>query len=298
MDNSISISPYDLRPAPYRLGGSAKKGRAKKPSYQEINVSTGSLLLDNLVNRLHAYRREEMKRGLALLPLAEAERIEALNHDPHCGPLPSLIEVRDEGRPLDTPGERRQADAYFRKQNCLPIEWNAYLETGRHAPYNFRETSFIHLFSTEGSGQRLRVAVILDVYRPPWKPYFTSDVFLSQWVRASHYPHYTETEAPWDLGQLPPSFPPTLYINNITHKTTLRRLKSLLERHRTSCFSMPCTGHAWDRLSRTPHVRYLYRILEAYNDLNRRRGYKSYQARAVQVYGQRGRYHLKFSIWP
>lgn len=221
--------------------------------------------------------------------MTEIERLDALKHDPTLAGYSPLIEVQEIGPRIDTSQEHQSASAYFAKQPVIPNEWRNYIETGHHAPHNLDRTSFIHQFDKANT-----TAIIYDVYRPPWKPYYATDAFLSQWAEAHQFANGAEQAAKFHPNQLPKSFPKNLYINNITHKKTHARIHRLLDRADTDSLTLRCAGKAYSYLSDTPHVKYVSRIFLAYNSINDNRGELPFKPHEVLVFRRNNICHLKF----
>ena len=209
--------------------------------------------------------------------------LSAFRIDPNREALSSMIEVEATGPPLTCADELAQARRFFRRKEQLPASWVPYLETGSRAPFQMTESSFVNLFSPD-------TALLLDIYRPPWKGYYTSDVFLCQWLRA------LGKEA--DVRALPLTFPAKLYINNINNPVSNRVLDALLDEAESDLLLLPCTQALWKQLLATPHVRCVAHILDAYNAVNIWRGAQPYAVEAVQVYRRGMVSNLKFTIHP
>jgi hypothetical protein len=157
-------------------------------------------IIDCFHNRIAAFNSFIMDRNISPSTSDNVLKMESIKSDAFPGKISSMIEVRDIGPPLSKPEELEEARLYFKTQPYTPVIWRTYLEKGEYAPFLFKRTGFINLFSDD-------TIIMVDMYRPPWKPYFTSDVFFDQWLRAIN--------AGANLLDLPIRFPSTLYIHNI-----------------------------------------------------------------------------------
>jgi hypothetical protein len=295
--NSMSTSAYDQsQQHQHRLGKAASLGVKAQVHSNAKPFVPQKALLETIETRLSHYQAEQMQRSVYSLSSKALKTIDALVHDPNCVVLPALIEVSEKGNPLTSSEEHQQAKAYFKSQNNLPKAWQRYIDTGRGAPHKLHDTSFIHQFTPAHTPVSESIGVVYDLYRPPWKPYYASDVFLHQWGQAVRFSGSATERITGDLQQLPASFPRTFYINNVVHEKTLEAMSVLLDRAGADTLQMPCGGCDWDLLCETPHLRYLERVLAAHNELNRQRGNAGSRCDGVEVYRAGGVYHLKVFV--
>ncbi len=232
---------------------------------------------DQINQRIQCFKKQPMHREVNTVKPDEIIKHQAFKMDPHPHRLHAMIEVREIGDHLHSDRELQQAREYFRKRS-VPEVWQAYLEMGEGLPYHFEEVSFINLFSDRAIG-------ILDIYRPPWKEYYTSDVFFSQWLEA--------TGKPLDVNHLPDAFPKTMYINNVTNVLTIDKLKPLVDAgHKDHCQFDPNYRPEWKSLKQTPHFKFVEHVLDAYNRIKNRKCSIS----GVQLYRKMGTYNIKLTV--
>jgi len=205
---------------------------------------------------------------------------EAITRDPNSDPTGEMIRMSAVGRELASSREWETAKSYFSGKQDIPLAWITYLETGKHPPFNFETTSFINLFGGD-------TALLLDMYRPPWKQYFTSDVFFMQWLMANR----RQT-----LKELPSKFPSTLYVHNVVHKETKYMAEKMLGKEKLSVLKYNDEAPIWRKLNATPHIKCVRQILSDYNQLNSLRGFPHYRIDTLQIYQVGLFYHLKFRI--
>ena len=193
-----------------------------------------------------------------------------------------LIEVEDIGSSIYSDQELIAARKFFNDQKHIPSSWQYFLKTGKNPPYLFKRTSFINLFSDD-------LIVLMDMYRPPWKTYFTSDVIFFQWLKSLN--------RPIDLFMLPLNFPTTICIYNITNLSTKYTLREVLDSHDENTLTLfTDAGLFWDKINRTPHLRCVHRILETYNALNRIRSARTYRITQIRIYRKTDTFHVKLKI--
>ena len=85
-----------------------------------------------------------------------------LADDPNSQSVSEMIKVSSIGEELESVREWETAKSYFAGKKNILLAWVTYLETGKHAPFSFKKTSFINLFHGD-------TVLLLDMYRPPWK---------------------------------------------------------------------------------------------------------------------------------
>ena len=241
-------------------------------------------LIHKIHQRMTVFKNHKMVRNIREVGSDYLCQLSALKTDPNHSTFFHMIEVEEVGPPLDTPEELREARHYFDKQSHVPSAWKQYLETGKNAPFLFLETSFISLFSKN-------TIVIWDIFRPPWKNYYASDVFFHQWLQAFHLGE--------NISFLPKDFPSTLYINNVANPITRRIIKNILENEQADTYTIQSVHDPlWPKLANTSHIKYLLNLLKNYNAINKWRGDSPFRVSALQLYRGYETYHLKFTITP
>ena len=193
-----------------------------------------------------------------------------------------MTEVSDIGPTLQTPVELQAARNYFYQKDHIPAIWHQYLKTGKYPPFLFQQTSFINLFSADK-------IILFDLYRPPWKPYYTSDVFFYQWLKSMG--------SDINLYNLPLQFPGTIYVHNVTNQVSKHMLKEILNETTSDAYLIDQLMDArWSKLRTTPHLKTVMRILDTYNNLNSLRGRSAYYISGLKIYKRAELYHLKFNF--
>lgn len=234
--------------------------------------------------RISHYRREGLTRKITPCTKDDLDT-GALAADPYYTDYAegtNMVKVKDTGALLTEPQEVEAARAYFRAQGHTPSVWAAYLATGSHPPYLFERTSFIHYFGEN-------IVALIDIYRPPWKNFYTSDAFFSQWLRALQKSEVVQN--------LPDAFPKTLYINNITNPITKKELKQMLNDAGTDILSkVPHRLMRWHTLKNTPHIKCVLNILNDYNQVKSLPPHHGYRIENIQLYREEGVYHLKMRV--
>jgi hypothetical protein len=238
--------------------------------------------LDNINKRIAAIKLTDMECFTSPLPVEDVLNLESIKADSHLSQIHPMIEIRDFGPLLNTPTELKEARDFFYGQAYTPVIWRTYLQTGQHTPFLLKKTSFINLFNHD-------TVVMVDMYRPPWKPYFTSDIFFDQWLRA--------TGAGANLFDLPKRFPSILYIHNITNLISKSKMKSILDKQESDIAIINCDEpREWAALLKIPHLKCITHILRNYNEINNLRGGNLFNISSIQLYRQREMYHLKLKI--
>ncbi|MEO1054002.1 MAG: hypothetical protein AAFX87_25415 [Bacteroidota bacterium] len=238
-------------------------------------------IYDNINKRIHAYQKEGLSCEMAICDEEDLTTV-ALTMDPYLDHLPALIRVEETGAQLTDPKELEEAHIYFKGKEHIPSIWAAYLATGDYPPFLFEHTSFINYFGE-------KEVVLIDLYRPPWKPYYTSDVFFSQWLRV-----LGEEEK---VQYLPDTFPETFYINNVTNIDTIKELEKMLrEADEDVCIKQPGEIRNWALLKNTPHLKCVLNILKDFNQIKALDGRTGYGINTVQCYRQDTVYNLKMKI--
>lgn len=203
----------------------------------------------------------------------------ALKADPYREVMSPMKKVMDTGPLLSSPHELSEARTYFQQKGRTPMVWAPYLTMGDCPPYLFEKTSFVNYFGEE-------VVVLIDMYRPPWKRYYTSDVFFSQWLST-----LGKDES---VQYLPDTFPTTLYINNITNPDTKRELKKMLKGEEV-CIMEPDEIENWSKLRNTPHLKCVQNILTDFDQIKGRHG-EGHTIDTIQCYKEDEVYNLKMQI--
>ena len=225
-----------------------------------------------------------MDRSIRIRSGAYINQLEAVASDENGTALDAMTEVSDIGPPLQSKSEQEEARAYFNRFDHVPANWHHYLKTGKHPPYLFEKTSFVNLFSDD-------TVIIFDIYRPPWKPFYTSDVFFYQWLKSFGLPIL--------LHHLPQVFPSTLYVHNVTNQRTIFIMKHMLDTASADSFLVAnLKDGRWKILRASPHLKSVLRILDNYNEINRLREGLLYQVKSLQLYRNNELYHLKFRFAP
>ncbi|MTI33315.1 hypothetical protein [Xanthovirga aplysinae] len=238
--------------------------------------------IGTISTRIEEYNRQEMRRTVRVVGAKELLKLEVFKHDPDRFDLSRMMEVREVGPSLETDGELEQARQYFRKKGKTPVEWEPYLEMGTHPPFFFEKTSFLNLFSKN-------TLAMIDIYRPPWKNYFTSDAFFSQWLKA--------LGRKMDIMNFPYSFPKALYIHNIIHTVSRKVLDKIFDdqdKDHVQFSAQDC--FYWEEIMGTPHLKCVNHILSTYNKVNVYKGSKAHHIKAMQLYRNGEMYHLKLLI--
>jgi hypothetical protein len=239
-------------------------------------------VLSGIKERIDEFRASDLKSEVQERLVEYIDKISVVASDPFKAEIKPMVEVSDLGRSLLDPDEVQKARQYFNQQERWPAIWRNYLKTGKHPPYLFTSISFVNFFSPE-------VIILFDIYRPPWKSYFTSDVFFYQWLKS--------LERPAELMQVPTRFPSTLYIHNITNIDSKSVLRKLLDQQNTDCEVITDEADGVTGiLNTTPHLKLTHRILDTYNMINQLRGEKQVSISAIQIYRDRQLYHAKITV--
>jgi len=240
-----------------------------------------ALSIHSFSERINAFLHSNMQRKLEMKDSGYVNRLSAVLSDPNREILPEMTEVSDIGFELQTPAELSEARAYFDRLGHVPPVWRHYYKTGKYPPFLFSHTSFITLFSKD-------TVILYDMYRPPWKPYFTSDVFFYQWLKS--------LGREIDLMNLLVRFPEKLFIHNITNQLTRRILQALLDEVTSDFYLIDEVKNVGVDLTRSPHMKNIFHILNTYNRINRLRNLPAAEIISLQIYRQNEAYHLKFRI--
>ena len=238
--------------------------------------------MHSLQRRLAFLKNLSMECFTSQVSPDEINHLHAISSDSNRGEIEPMIEIKCKDQALNTPEELKAAREYFNNLGYIPTKWIPYLETGKNAPFRFNQTSFINLFGND-------MAIMVDMYRSPWKYYFTSDVFLYQWLKANGKGS--------ELNDLPVQFLSTIYIHNITNLISKYRFRRFLNELKTDHFCCDSTeNHVWKSILATPHLKCVNHIIEAFNMINRLRDNRSYSISAIHVYRKNEKYHLKIKI--
>lgn len=232
--------------------------------------------------RMGVFRASDMIRTVRKITVEKFNDIDAISSDSIASDIADMTEVSDVGPPLQSPNELETARSYFNQQAYIPPIWHHYLKTGKHPPFHFEKTSFVNLFSKD-------VIILFDIYRPPWKPYFTSDVFFYQWLKS--------LGKGVDLMELPDRFPTIVYIHNFTNHISKHCFKNILdtEKSDTHVINDPLDKN-WTKISTTPHLKTIHHILNTYNKINGIKGETVFKISSLQVYRNTEMYHLKLNF--
>lgn len=280
-----------LLASPRRLGVKLDYAERLQSETQDTGLSPALQAVEERIRQLN-YSGTVRRKGQ--LYRYEIERIEALKHDQELEELPALVQLEDVGLPMHYPEEQEAAIAYFQRIGKIPEDWRLYLNTGREAPHGMKRLSFIHQFSEPEPGNDL--VVMLDLYRPPWKPYFASDVFFMHWIKANVLWRGEDTSVfRWE--EVPEQLPRTLYINNVSHIDTLTAIRNILPQGQKD-FAIPCSGNQWETLRHNPHVKLVEQVVQTFNLLAASRGTTPCALKTLRCFGKGSVWHLKFDIQP
>ncbi|AYL99046.1 hypothetical protein [Mucilaginibacter celer] len=197
-------------------------------------------------------------------------RVDAIKNDPSGEHVAEMNHVEGYGPSMANYSERVKANAYFAAKGATPKAWEPYLKGETDVgPGKLTGAKFINLFGPQ-------TVVMLENYRPPWKRYFASDVFFSQWL--------TAIGKEQDVRNLPEHFPKNFYRNHIDNDQTVAVLNQIMAEEKKNPVIVKRSDPHWQPLFKTQNAASTLTIVDEYNSINEGRGGGTYGILYVQIH--------------
>ena len=135
-------------------------------------------------------------------------------------------------------------------------------------------TKFINMFHlpSEDDGNANAV-VMMENFRESARPFFASDAFFDQWMRVQKIS---------SLSDLPKTFPPIFYRNNISNKKLAEMLNKVLDG--ADHVDVDLGSDVFEKLKNTDNVKSTENILKEYNKINALRGEAPSKIMSMRIY--------------
>ena len=137
---------------------------------------------------------------------------------------------------------------------------------------NTKFFNMFHLPCEDGDADADAV-VMMENFRESARPFFASDAFFSQWMRVQKKP---------SLSNLPRTFPPIFYRNNISNKKLAAMLTDVLAG--ADHFDVDLGSKVFAKLQETDNVKSTENILKEYNNINALRNEAPSRITSMRIY--------------
>jgi len=134
-------------------------------------------------------------------------------------------------------------------------------------------TKFVNMFHLPREDAEVDAIVMMENFRELARPFFASDAFFNQWMRVKKIT---------SLSDLPRTFPPIVYRNNISNKKLAEMLTTILGGEKQ--VDVDLSSDLFGSLRATDNVKSTENILKEYNNINALRGEAPSRIASMRIY--------------